>query len=238
MSRIGFTRGNHPAERQLGKEKLINSLVLNNYFFKLNKIEICKFQCFVTLVNLSLILIKVERKIDFYISHHASRPDLKAGTSGVPRILFYKMAAPLEVILSSDSNSQFWNLTVFDLHSGSSLLSYRGGNSSARTLTLLRGQHLLSAQLGKNFINVWEIQRKVRSNHSHPAQRFHFIHPEPLNHDSKTLKHTRPDRCFSFQMTRSQGSQINNSILGNLSLFIQSWGIKIKSYAICETHTC
>uniref|UniRef100_A0A3Q3MIM2 WD repeat-containing protein 18 n=1 Tax=Mastacembelus armatus TaxID=205130 RepID=A0A3Q3MIM2_9TELE len=70
------------------------------------------------------------------------------------------MAAPLEVVVSSDSGSQLWNCTVFDPHSGSSLLSYRGGNSSARTLTVLRGEFLLSAQLGKNFINVWEIQRK------------------------------------------------------------------------------
>ncbi|GAA6226289.1 WD repeat-containing protein 18 [Lates japonicus] len=70
------------------------------------------------------------------------------------------MAAPLEVIVTSDSGSQLWNSTVFDLHSGSSLLSYRGGNSSARTLAVLRGEFLLSAQLGKNFINVWEIQRK------------------------------------------------------------------------------
>lgn len=70
------------------------------------------------------------------------------------------MAAPLEVILTSDSASQMWNSTVFDLHSGSSLLSYRGGNSSARTLAVLGGEFLLSAQLGKNFINVWEIQRK------------------------------------------------------------------------------
>ncbi|KAI3369194.1 hypothetical protein L3Q82_026149, partial [Scortum barcoo] len=70
------------------------------------------------------------------------------------------MAAPLEVIMSSDSGAQLWNCTVFDLHSGSSLLSYRGGNSSARTLTVLGRQYLLSAQLGKNFINVWEIQRK------------------------------------------------------------------------------
>lgn len=93
-------------------------------------------------------------------------PDVKQGTSGVPRILYCKMAAPLEVILSSDSGSQLWNLTVFDLHSGSSLLSYRGGNSSARTLTLLRGQYILSAQLGKNFINVWEIQRKVRTRYT------------------------------------------------------------------------
>ncbi len=73
------------------------------------------------------------------------------------------MAAPLEVIVSSDSGSQLWNSTVFDLHSGSSLLSYRGGNSSARALSVLGGQYLLSAQLGKNFINVWEIQRKVRA---------------------------------------------------------------------------
>ncbi|KAK5907807.1 hypothetical protein CesoFtcFv8_005618 [Champsocephalus esox] len=49
------------------------------------------------------------------------------------------MAAPLEVIVSSDSGSQMWNSTVFDLLSGSSLLSYRGGSSSARGLTLLSG---------------------------------------------------------------------------------------------------
>lgn len=81
------------------------------------------------------------------------------------------MAAPLEVIISSDSGSQLWNSTVFDLHSGSSLLSYRGGNSSSRALTVLGGQYLLSAQLGKNFINVWEIQRKVRFVKTHADTR-------------------------------------------------------------------
>ncbi|XP_061592974.1 WD repeat-containing protein 18 [Cololabis saira] len=70
------------------------------------------------------------------------------------------MAAPLEVVLSSDSGSQLWNVTVFDPLSGSSLLSYRGGSSAARSLAVLRGEFLLSAQLGKNFINVWELQRK------------------------------------------------------------------------------
>ncbi|XP_062280880.1 WD repeat-containing protein 18-like [Scomber scombrus] len=70
------------------------------------------------------------------------------------------MAAPLQVIVSSDSGSQLWNSTVFDPHSGSSLLSYRGGNSAARSLCVLNGEYMLSAQLGKNFINVWEIQRK------------------------------------------------------------------------------
>uniref|UniRef100_A0A3P8UJU6 WD repeat-containing protein 18 n=1 Tax=Cynoglossus semilaevis TaxID=244447 RepID=A0A3P8UJU6_CYNSE len=78
----------------------------------------------------------------------------------IPVLLQPNMAVPLEVIVTSDSSSQLWNTTVFDLHSGSSLISYRGGNSTSRTLTVLRGEFLLSAQLGKNFINAWEIQRK------------------------------------------------------------------------------
>lgn len=71
------------------------------------------------------------------------------------------MAAPVEVIVSSDSGSQLWNVSVLELHSGSSLLSYRGGNSAARGLAVLAGRYLLSAQLAKNFINVWEIHKKV-----------------------------------------------------------------------------
>lgn len=70
------------------------------------------------------------------------------------------MAAPVEVMLSTDSASPLWNCSVFDLDTGSSLLSYRGGNSAARTLCLFRGEFLLSAPPGKNFINVWEVQRK------------------------------------------------------------------------------
>ncbi|XP_029957748.1 WD repeat-containing protein 18 [Salarias fasciatus] len=70
------------------------------------------------------------------------------------------MAAPVEVMLSTDSASPLWNCSVFDLDTGSSLLSYRGGTSAARTLCLLRGDFLLSAPPGKNFINVWEVQRK------------------------------------------------------------------------------
>ncbi|CAN9500292.1 unnamed protein product [Ophioblennius macclurei] len=70
------------------------------------------------------------------------------------------MAAPVEVMLSTDAASPLWNCSVFDLETGSSLLSYRGGSSAARTLCLLRGDFLLSAPPGKNFINVWEVQRK------------------------------------------------------------------------------
>ncbi|XP_066503743.1 WD repeat-containing protein 18 [Hoplias malabaricus] len=70
------------------------------------------------------------------------------------------MSAPVEVLLTADSAGQLWNCAVFDPHTGTNLLSYRGGNSSARSLTILNGEYILGAQLGKNFINVWEIQRK------------------------------------------------------------------------------
>ncbi|XP_041085823.1 WD repeat-containing protein 18-like isoform X2 [Polyodon spathula] len=70
------------------------------------------------------------------------------------------MSAPMEVVVCSDSAGQLWNCAVFELHSGTNLLSYRGGNTSARGLAILNGEHLLGAQLGKNYINVWEIQRK------------------------------------------------------------------------------
>ncbi len=71
------------------------------------------------------------------------------------------MSAPVEVVLSADSAGQLFNCAVFDPHSGSEFLSYRGGNTSSKTLTVLSGEYILGAQLGKNFINVWEIQRKV-----------------------------------------------------------------------------
>ncbi|XP_064187493.1 WD repeat-containing protein 18 [Anguilla rostrata] len=70
------------------------------------------------------------------------------------------MSAPMEVIVCADSAEQLWNCAVFELHSGTNLLSYRGGNTSARSLTVLNGEYILGGQLGKNFINVWEIQRK------------------------------------------------------------------------------
>ncbi|KAJ3599938.1 hypothetical protein NHX12_033890 [Muraenolepis orangiensis] len=71
------------------------------------------------------------------------------------------MSAPvMEVILSTDCSSPLVNCSVLDLLSGASLLSYRGGSTSSRGLTLLDQRHLLGAQLGRNFINVWDVQRK------------------------------------------------------------------------------
>ncbi|XP_051893740.1 WD repeat-containing protein 18 isoform X2 [Pristis pectinata] len=70
------------------------------------------------------------------------------------------MAAVLEVVLSCDAGGSLWNCNVWEPRSGTTLTSYRGGNTSARTLCVLGGEYLLGAQLGKNYINVWELQRK------------------------------------------------------------------------------
>ncbi|MBN3301900.1 WDR18 protein, partial [Amia calva] len=70
------------------------------------------------------------------------------------------MSAPMEVVVCSDSSGQLCNCAVYELHSGTNLLSYRGGNTSARSLAVLNGEHILGAQIGKNYINVWEVQRK------------------------------------------------------------------------------
>ncbi|XP_028299434.1 WD repeat-containing protein 18 isoform X2 [Gouania willdenowi] len=64
------------------------------------------------------------------------------------------------VVVSSDSGSPLWSCSVWDLHGGASLLSYRGSPSSARGLTVLRDGFVLSAQPGKNFISAWELHRK------------------------------------------------------------------------------
>uniref|UniRef100_A0A2I2YWF5 WD repeat-containing protein 18 n=1 Tax=Gorilla gorilla gorilla TaxID=9595 RepID=A0A2I2YWF5_GORGO len=53
-----------------------------------------------------------------------------------------------------------WSCIVWELHSGANLLTYRGGQAGPRGLALLNGEYLLAAQLGKNYISAWELQRK------------------------------------------------------------------------------
>uniref|UniRef100_A0A8C6QLD1 WD repeat-containing protein 18 n=1 Tax=Nannospalax galili TaxID=1026970 RepID=A0A8C6QLD1_NANGA len=71
------------------------------------------------------------------------------------------MAAPMEVAVCTDSAAQLWSCVVWELHSGANLLTYRGGQAGPRGLALLNGEYLLAAQLGKNYICAWELQRKL-----------------------------------------------------------------------------
>jgi hypothetical protein len=72
------------------------------------------------------------------------------------------MAAPMEVAVCTDTAAQLWSCVVWELHSGANLLTYRGGQAGPRGLALLNDEYLLAAQLGKNYISAWELQRKVR----------------------------------------------------------------------------
>uniref|UniRef100_A0ABI8A881 WD repeat-containing protein 18 n=2 Tax=Felis catus TaxID=9685 RepID=A0ABI8A881_FELCA len=72
------------------------------------------------------------------------------------------MAAPMEVAVCTDSAAQLWSCIVWELHSGANLLTYRGGQAGPRGLALLNGEYLLAAQLGKNYISAWELQRKEK----------------------------------------------------------------------------
>ncbi|PNJ05356.1 WDR18 isoform 5, partial [Pongo abelii] len=69
--------------------------------------------------------------------------------------------APMEVAVCTDSAAPMWSCIVWELHSGANLLTYRGGQAGPRGLALLNGEYLLAAQLGKNYISAWELQRKV-----------------------------------------------------------------------------
>ncbi|XP_073910590.1 WD repeat-containing protein 18 isoform X3 [Castor canadensis] len=71
------------------------------------------------------------------------------------------MAAPMEVAVCTDTAAQLWSCVVWELHSGANLLTYRGGQAGPRGLALLNDEYLLAAQLGKNYISAWELQRKV-----------------------------------------------------------------------------
>lgn len=81
------------------------------------------------------------------------------------------MAAPMEVAVCTDSSAQLWSCVVWELHSGANLLTYRGGQAGPRGLALLNGEYLLAAQLGKNYISAWELQRKVRRRTPGPGPR-------------------------------------------------------------------
>ncbi|XP_022087826.1 WD repeat-containing protein 18-like isoform X2 [Acanthaster planci] len=70
------------------------------------------------------------------------------------------MAAPVEVMLSTDVSGMLWNVCIWDFHSGTALQTYKGGCSGPRSLCCLSGQFLISAALSKPIIYVWALQKK------------------------------------------------------------------------------
>ncbi|KAK6180032.1 hypothetical protein SNE40_012253 [Patella caerulea] len=70
------------------------------------------------------------------------------------------MSAPREVLFTSDASGQLWNSCVWDFHTGTSLMQYRGGSSGSHSLCLLGDDYLVGGGGQKSLVNVWELQRK------------------------------------------------------------------------------
>ena len=63
--------------------------------------------------------------------------------------------------MTADSSGQLFNCCVWDPHSGTSLVTYKGDSSSPRTLQIISGQYMISAVNNKSLLHAWALQRKV-----------------------------------------------------------------------------
>ena len=65
-----------------------------------------------------------------------------------------------EVLLTSDVSGSQWNVGVWDAWNGSCLMTYKGGlGSKSKTLTIIDGVYLMSCQIEKPLLNVWQFNR-------------------------------------------------------------------------------
>ncbi|CAG0912810.1 unnamed protein product [Notodromas monacha] len=76
------------------------------------------------------------------------------------RFVRSKCRLRIPVLLTTDMNNPFFNACVWDVESGSSRSTYKGGVSSPQTLHLICDHYLVAAQLGKPVIQLWEIHKR------------------------------------------------------------------------------
>ncbi len=67
----------------------------------------------------------------------------------------------IQVLLTTDTNNSFANVSVWDLESGATRNLYKNGTSAPNTLNVLGDHYLVSAQLGKPVIQLWEAHKRV-----------------------------------------------------------------------------
>ncbi|XP_077299377.1 WD repeat-containing protein 18-like [Arctopsyche grandis] len=78
----------------------------------------------------------------------------------------------LEVAITSETTGQLWNSSVWDVHLGTSLMSYKGGGVAApRTLCLINEDYIASIERTKPILHVWPL------NSHEQVQGFRFVLP-------------------------------------------------------------
>jgi len=67
-----------------------------------------------------------------------------------------------EVLISTDSNSQLWNICVWDYDSGSSLLNYSNCNTVSHSLSFIKQDFMVTAVYNKPFIYCWNLKSRAQ----------------------------------------------------------------------------
>ncbi|XP_048758820.1 WD repeat-containing protein 18-like isoform X2 [Ostrea edulis] len=65
-----------------------------------------------------------------------------------------------EVLLTSETTGQLWNVCVWDVESGTSIVTYKGGTSVPRGLAVLGQQYLVSASPTKPVLTLWPLHKR------------------------------------------------------------------------------
>lgn len=70
------------------------------------------------------------------------------------------MSDCVEVAITSDSSDQLWSCCVWDVRTGTHLISYKGGGApGAHTLATIANQFILTGNMVKPMLHIWPINR-------------------------------------------------------------------------------
>lgn len=68
------------------------------------------------------------------------------------------MSSLLEVIVTCDSNNTLWTCCVWDAHTGTSLMTYKGGGTAeAKTLSFIGKDYLAAVEKTKPVLHIWPL---------------------------------------------------------------------------------
>lgn len=82
------------------------------------------------------------------------------------------MSTLLEVLVTCDSNNTLWTCCVFDPHTGTSLMTYKGGGTAEqRSLSFIGNDYLAAVERTKPILHIWPL------NSSQTVQGMRFILP-------------------------------------------------------------
>ena len=69
----------------------------------------------------------------------------------------------LEVLLTSDSSGQMFNMCVWDPFTGTNLKIYKGNTTKSKTCCMLGNTFLVSGQSKQPLLNVWQCNKSEQS---------------------------------------------------------------------------